>query len=233
MEERCDHGAAIVSGSQPKINRLSAGRGIGEGQANVTPGPVRANDQLDDLRTENRRVRAQVHHLTVELRDARERIAFPAQELDGVRGRHRGRGRRNRPDPGGVSLTSRHDEPTLTAVFTPAPLVGVKRDALTPVTTACSRERSLRRPGMKRGLGLLLVLVLSTACARSMWVKSGATPDEFRRDAYECERDARPSDPLGGGIAGAMNFRDFATRCMNARGYRQVPANSTAVNAWK
>ncbi len=25
MGERCDHGAAIVSGSQPKINRLSAG----------------------------------------------------------------------------------------------------------------------------------------------------------------------------------------------------------------
>ncbi len=37
---------------------------------------------------------------------------------------------------------------------------------------------------------------------------------------------------FGTGIVGAMNLRDFATRCMNVRGYRLVPADATAVKAW-
>jgi hypothetical protein len=44
-----------------------------------------SHDDLDALRTENRRLLAKVHHLEVELRDAHERIAFLAQELDRVR----------------------------------------------------------------------------------------------------------------------------------------------------
>jgi hypothetical protein len=45
------------------------------------------SDYLDLLRTENRHLRASVHHLEVELRDAHERIAFLAQELARVRQR--------------------------------------------------------------------------------------------------------------------------------------------------
>ncbi len=42
-------------------------------------------DDLDILITENRRLSAQVHRLEVELKDAQERIAFLARELDRVR----------------------------------------------------------------------------------------------------------------------------------------------------
>ncbi len=39
-------------------------------------------DELDILRTENLKLRATVKHLTDELKNAQERIAFLAQELD-------------------------------------------------------------------------------------------------------------------------------------------------------
>ncbi len=42
-------------------------------------------DDLDALHAQNRRLRAQVHHLEVELKVANERIAFLAQELARVR----------------------------------------------------------------------------------------------------------------------------------------------------
>ncbi len=41
-------------------------------------------DDLDTLRTENRRLRATIHHLEVELKDAHERIAFLVHELASV-----------------------------------------------------------------------------------------------------------------------------------------------------
>jgi hypothetical protein len=66
-----------------------------------------------------------------------------------------------------------------------------------------------------------------------MWVKAGVTQDEFRRDLYECERDARQSGYFGGGIAGALAMVDFQKRCLRARGYNEVPADETAVNVWK
>lgn len=61
-----------------------------------------------------------------------------------------------------------------------------------------------------------------------MWVKPGATDADFRRDHYECERDARQSGYFGTGLVGAMNMAEFAKRCMRARGYDYVPADATA-----
>ncbi len=80
---------------------------------------------------------------------------------------------------------------------------------------------------------LLIALLLSTSCTRMMWVKNGATPDDFRRDSYECERDSRQSGYYGGGLAGSINMTEFAKRCMRAKGYKEVPADETAVDVWK
>jgi hypothetical protein len=71
-------------------------------------------------------------------------------------------------------------------------------------------------------------LVLLAGCTRMMWVKPGATDQEFLRDKYECERDARQSGYFGTGVVGATNMTDFAKQCMRARGYQYVPADSTA-----
>jgi hypothetical protein len=49
-------------------------------------------------------------------------------------------------------------------------------------------------------------------------------------DFYECERDARQSGYFGGGVAGALNMVEFQKRCLRAKGYRQVPADATAVD---
>ena len=69
------------------------------------------------------------------------------------------------------------------------------------------------------------------ACATQplIWEKSGATEADYRRDAYECERDVRQSGHYGGGgygLAGAIasaqaqeNMKDFFKRCMVAHGY--------------
>jgi len=72
------------------------------------------------------------------------------------------------------------------------------------------------------------------ACGpRLMWTKSPWNEQEARRDFYECERDARQSGYFGSGIAGALNMADFQKRCLRAKGYRQVPADETAVDLSK
>jgi len=52
-----------------------------------------------------------------------------------------------------------------------------------------------------------------------IWDKSGATQDDYNRDSYECEKDARQSGYYGGELVGKMNMRDFFKRCMVSRGY--------------
>lgn len=62
-------------------------------------------------------------------------------------------------------------------------------------------------------------LVTLTGCAQIVWNKPGATQQDFQRDSYQCERDARQSGYFGGGLAGAINFREFQQRCMMAAGW--------------
>ncbi len=71
-------------------------------------------------------------------------------------------------------------------------------------------------------LCILLVLLISSGCARFVWIKSGATQQDFARDSYECERDMRQSRYFGGGIAGALNAQAFQERCMVARGWTKA-----------
>ena len=75
--------------------------------------------------------------------------------------------------------------------------------------------------------GLCILLAIAASCGpRMLWMKPGATEADFRRDSYECERDARQSGYFGTGFVGQMNMEQFAGRCMRAKGYELVPASS-------
>jgi hypothetical protein len=71
--------------------------------------------------------------------------------------------------------------------------------------------------------GLLLV-----GCARFIWVKPGASQQDFQRDAYECERDMRQSGYFGSGVAAAIESQNFQERCMVARGWSKQRADGGA-----
>lgn len=59
-----------------------------------------------------------------------------------------------------------------------------------------------------------------SACATPMvWDKGGATQQDYNKDSYECEKDARQSGYFGGGIVGAINMQEFFKQCMVAHGW--------------
>ena len=61
------------------------------------------------------------------------------------------------------------------------------------------------------------------ACAAPVWYKDGATQSEFDRARYECERDTRQvAGSFSYGLAGAWQAREFAERCMGAKGFAKV-----------
>lgn len=59
----------------------------------------------------------------------------------------------------------------------------------------------------------------------TIWRKAGATQQDYNVDSYGCERDARQSGYFGGGLAGALNMRDFFNRCMVAHGWTPQQAS--------
>jgi hypothetical protein len=65
----------------------------------------------------------------------------------------------------------------------------------------------------------VIVGLLPSACAPMIWDKAGGTQDEYNKDSYDCEKDARQSGYFGGGIGGAINMRQFFQKCMVAHGY--------------
>ena len=78
-------------------------------------------------------------------------------------------------------------------------------------------------------LASFAVLALASSCGpRMAWMKAGATEADFRRDSYECERDARQSGYFGSGFVGQMNMESFAGRCMRARGYELMPMSTSS-----
>ena len=56
------------------------------------------------------------------------------------------------------------------------------------------------------------------SCTAGTFTKPGATEADFRKDNYECERDAAMSG-LGNGLV-SVGMR---TECMEARGYTKAP----------
>jgi len=65
----------------------------------------------------------------------------------------------------------------------------------------------------------VIALIALSGCVRTVWVKEGATPQDYNRESYECEKDARQSQYFGGGIVGAINFNEFENKCMVAHGW--------------
>src|SRR5215475_9743719 len=77
---------------------------------------------------------------------------------------------------------------------------------------------------------LAMVVALAAGCVgttKTIWVKSGATEQEWRRDSYECSRDSR-TFYLGSGlglllaeIEAKKKARRIYRDCMRARGWEQ------------
>ncbi|WP_439595154.1 hypothetical protein [Falsiroseomonas sp.] len=59
-----------------------------------------------------------------------------------------------------------------------------------------------------------------SACAQNVWIRPGASTQEFDAERYACERDARQSGGFGSGLVGAMEAQAFFNRCMTSRGWR-------------
>jgi hypothetical protein len=80
-------------------------------------------------------------------------------------------------------------------------------------------------------LGFLAIL-LSGCGPRAVWVKPGASQQDFTTDRYSCERDTRQSGYFGTGLIGAINMQHFFDSCMNAHGwYLQQQAPVAAASA--
>lgn len=74
---------------------------------------------------------------------------------------------------------------------------------------------------MKKLFALALIVALS-ACAgdRRQFYKDGVSPDEYRTDAYECERDMRQAaTSFGRGATAPVYAQRFGVRCMESKGY--------------
>lgn len=75
---------------------------------------------------------------------------------------------------------------------------------------------------MFRALTAIAVIALVAGCAGDTrrFYKDGVDLAQYERDAYECERDTRMSAvSFGGGVTAPTFARNFAIRCMQAKGY--------------
>ena len=63
-------------------------------------------------------------------------------------------------------------------------------------------------------LGVVLVAGCEVSLIRGDWSKPGGTEEEWRKDAYECEREDRLTSPHE-----ATGARRLAEKCLSARGY--------------
>jgi predicted aspartyl protease len=78
---------------------------------------------------------------------------------------------------------------------------------------------------------VILLACCIMGCAKTVWVKPGASQQDFTTDQYNCEKDARQSGYFGTGLVGAINMQNFYDSCMNSRGWysqKLAPAASAA-----
>jgi len=78
--------------------------------------------------------------------------------------------------------------------------------------------RGFRQDQQNRWLIAAFGVLFLCSCTVATFTKPGGTEAEFKKDNYECERDARMSG-LGAGLASL----DMREECMEARGYVKVP----------
>jgi hypothetical protein len=64
-------------------------------------------------------------------------------------------------------------------------------------------------------LGVVLVAGCSVSLIQGDWTKPGGTEEQWRKDAYECEREARLTYPHE--ATGAA--KRLAEKCLSERGY--------------
>lgn len=81
---------------------------------------------------------------------------------------------------------------------------------------------------MKRAITITLLAMSLAGCESTVWVKDGATQQDFATDSYACERDMRQSGYYGGGLLGILNAHDFEDRCMVAHGWRSTQGGPTS-----
>jgi hypothetical protein len=72
-----------------------------------------------------------------------------------------------------------------------------------------------------RTVAIIAASLALAACAEPInWTKDGASSEDYRRDAYECERDTRmASHSFNQGILFMRDAERFARKCMGAKGY--------------
>jgi hypothetical protein len=79
---------------------------------------------------------------------------------------------------------------------------------------------------MKHILVAAAVMVALAGCARpNVWVKTGASAQDFSVDEYNCEKDTRQSGYFGTGFIGAQNMQNFFDRCMVVHGWHLQQAS--------
>ena len=88
------------------------------------------------------------------------------------------------------------------------------------------------RPKLYMGQPFILSLTIAAVLAiggcgtKTAWVKPGASQEDFARDSYECERDARATAGSrgaglagGGGLTAAIDSGEYQRRCLRLRGW--------------
>lgn len=74
---------------------------------------------------------------------------------------------------------------------------------------------------MRRAAAIVMLVPLLTACTVT-WEKPGASPQDYSKDSYECQRDMRQSGYYGSGLVGNLNMEAFGEQCMEAHGWRKA-----------
>lgn len=82
----------------------------------------------------------------------------------------------------------------------------------------------IARAMLAGALVAIAIVLLVAGCAQETrrFYKEGATLADYNRDAYECERDTlgvASAYTFGRGFVAEYNARNFAYRCMIARGW--------------
>lgn len=79
---------------------------------------------------------------------------------------------------------------------------------------------------MKRKLGAciaFLVFLANCSDQQMMWVKPGATPDNFTEDRRSCNIWAHRSDNVGSSTDGSVAYGSVFNHCMKVRGWTLQP----------
>jgi hypothetical protein len=73
-------------------------------------------------------------------------------------------------------------------------------------------------------IAMIVTAIVLTGCAlpATMWSKPKVTQQQFAKDTYECEQDARSANNVGNGDWKGITMKGFYERCMIARGYTKV-----------